>query len=71
MIGFLDLTCCIWRGARGQARHISPGKRKPGGFGIQGMVGGFITAIGGSYTAIVGLRLCETRMLLEGMGGRR
>ena len=46
-------------------------KGKAGGYGIQGLAGGFITAINGSYTAIVGLPLYETRMLLEGMGYRK
>ena len=45
-------------------------KGKAGGYGIQGMAGGFVTSINGSYTAIVGLPLYETRMLLEGMGWR-
>ncbi|MEP0313727.1 MAG: nucleoside triphosphate pyrophosphatase [Hyphomonas sp.] len=43
---------------------------KAGGYGIQGMAGGFITHISGSYTAIVGLPLYETKALLEGMGWR-
>ena len=45
-------------------------KGKAGGYGIQGMAGGFVKSINGSYTAIVGLPLYETRMLLEGMGWR-
>lgn len=45
-------------------------KGKAGGYGIQGMAGGFVTAINGSYTAIVGLPLYETRSLLEGLGYR-
>jgi septum formation protein len=55
------------------AAYVASGewKGKAGGYGIQGMAGGFITAINGSYTAIVGLPLYETRMLLEGMGYRR
>ena len=55
------------------AAYVASGewKGKAGGYGIQGMAGGFITAISGSYTAIVGLPLYETRMLLEGMGWRR
>lgn len=54
------------------AAYVASGewKGKAGGYGIQGMAGGFITAINGSYTAIVGLPLYETRMLLEGMGWR-
>jgi septum formation protein len=46
-------------------------KGKAGGYGIQGMAGGFVTAINGSYTAIVGLPLYETRMLLQGLGYRK
>jgi septum formation protein len=55
------------------AAYVASGewKGKAGGYGIQGMAGGFITSISGSYTAIVGLPLYETRMLLEGMGWRR
>ena len=55
------------------AAYVASGewKGKAGGYGIQGMAGGFITAINGSYTAIVGLPLYETRMLLEGLGFRR
>ena len=45
-------------------------KGKAGGYGIQGMAGGFVTQIVGSYTAIVGLPLYETRCLLEGLGWR-
>lgn len=54
------------------AAYVASGewKGKAGGYGIQGMAGGFVTAINGSYTAIVGLPLYETRMLLEGMGWR-
>ncbi len=43
---------------------------KAGAYGIQGMAGGFVTAIQGSYSAIVGLPLYETRALLEGLGFR-
>ena len=45
-------------------------KGKAGGYGIQGAAGAFVTAINGSYTAIVGLPLYETKALLEGMGWR-
>jgi len=41
---------------------------KAGGYGIQGVAGGWVTGIVGSYTAIVGLPLYETRCLLEGLG---
>ncbi|MFN7163869.1 MAG: Maf family protein [Hyphomonas sp.] len=54
------------------AAYVASGewKGKAGGYGIQGMAGGFITAINGSYSAIVGLPLYETRMLLSGLGYR-
>ena len=54
------------------AAYIASGEwqGKAGGYGIQGMAGGFITHISGSYTAIVGLPLYETKALLEGMGWR-
>ncbi|MEO1028424.1 MAG: Maf family nucleotide pyrophosphatase [Pseudomonadota bacterium] len=41
---------------------------KAGGYGIQGMAGVFVKAITGSYTAIVGLPLFETRNMLIGAG---
>jgi septum formation protein len=41
---------------------------KAGAYGIQGRAGGFVIAIQGSYTAIVGLPLYETRSLLQGLG---
>ena len=55
------------------AEYVAGGdwKGKAGGYGIQGAAGGFVTGISGSYTAIVGLPLYETRMLLQGMGYRR
>ncbi|HPE47947.1 MAG TPA: nucleoside triphosphate pyrophosphatase [Hyphomonas sp.] len=54
------------------AAYVASGewKGKAGGYGIQGMAGAFITGINGSYTAIVGLPLYETKSLLEGMGWR-
>jgi len=45
-------------------------KGKAGAYGIQGAAGGFVTRIVGSYSAIVGLPLYETRCLLEGSGWR-
>lgn len=45
-------------------------KGKAGAYAIQGVAGGFVTSIVGSYTAIVGLPLHETRCLLEGLGWR-
>jgi septum formation protein len=43
---------------------------KAGGYAIQGMAGGFILGLHGSYSAVVGLPLYETRCLLEGLGWR-
>lgn len=54
------------------AAYVAGGdwKGKAGGYGIQGPAGAFVTAINGSYTAIVGLPLYETKSLLEGLGYR-
>jgi septum formation protein len=41
-----------------------------GAYQIQKRAGAFIIGLQGSYTAVVGLPLYETRMLLEGMGWR-
>lgn len=41
-----------------------------GGYKIHQRAGGFVTDISGSYSAVVGLPLYETRMLLEGLGWR-
>lgn len=49
------IGCGEWRG-------------KAGGYAIQGLAGGFVTGIAGSYSAIVGLPLYETAALLEGVG---
>ncbi len=38
---------------------------KAGGYGIQGLAGRFVQRIDGSYSAVVGLPLCETDMLLR------
>lgn len=43
---------------------------KAGGYAIQGPAGAFIPSIQGSYSAIVGLPLYETRALLTGLGWR-
>lgn len=43
-------------------------KGKAGGYGVQGMAGGFITDLRGSYPSVVGLPLYETLNLLEGLG---
>jgi len=37
---------------------------KAGGYAIQGLAGGFVTAISGSYTNVVGLCVCTVRRLL-------
>ncbi len=54
------------------AAYVASGdwKGKAGGYGIQGAAGAFVTAINGSYTAIVGLPLYEAKSLLEGLGYR-
>ena len=44
------------------------GEGKAGGYGIQGRAGGFVIKLIGSYTAVVGLPLYETRCLLQGAG---
>ncbi|MBV7315313.1 nucleoside triphosphate pyrophosphatase [Shewanella sp. NIFS-20-20] len=41
---------------------------KAGAYGIQGLGGNFVTAIDGSYSAVVGLPLVETRELLAQRG---
>jgi len=44
---------------------------KAGAYAIQGRAGAFVTAVQGSYSAVVGLPLYETQCLLEGLGWRR
>ncbi|MCV2885772.1 Maf-like protein [Aestuariibacter sp. AA17] len=41
---------------------------KAGSYGIQGLAGQFVTEIRGSYSAVVGLPLYETRQLLNEVG---
>ncbi len=41
---------------------------KAGGYAIQGRAGAFVIALNGSYSAVVGLPLYETRALLLGRG---
>ena len=41
---------------------------KAGGYAIQGIAGGFVVRVVGSYTAVVGLPLYETVSLLSGEG---
>ncbi|ADG11566.1 septum formation protein Maf [Caulobacter segnis] len=43
---------------------------KAGGYGVQGLAGGFITDLQGSYPSVVGLPLYETLNLLHGLGYR-
>lgn len=44
------------------------GLGKAGGYGIQGRAGAFVTQMVGSYSAVVGLPLFETKALLNGAG---
>ncbi|UTH37346.1 Maf-like protein [Pseudomonas sp. KHPS1] len=41
---------------------------KAGGYGIQGLAAVFVSRIEGSYSAVVGLPLCETAQLLADFG---
>lgn len=41
---------------------------KAGSYGIQGLAAVFVSQIEGSYSAVVGLPLCETAQLLESFG---
>ena len=43
-------------------------KGKAGGYGIQGIAGGFVVKLVGSYTSVVGLPLTEVVTLLQGEG---
>jgi septum formation protein len=54
------------------AAYIAGGewRGKAGGYAIQGAAGGFVTALNGSYSGVVGLPLYETRCVLEGLGFR-
>ena len=56
--------------AREVEAYISTGdwKGKAGGYAIQGPAGAFIPKIRGSYSAIVGLPLFETKNLLQAAG---
>ncbi len=41
---------------------------KAGGYGIQGLAGGHVRQLNGSYSGVVGLPLYETRQMLTGLG---
>lgn len=41
---------------------------KAGGYGIQGLAAVFVSHLEGSYSAVVGLPLCETAQLLQAAG---
>ncbi|EJL31899.1 MAF protein [Caulobacter sp. AP07] len=64
---------------RVQFKHLSDAEKadylaggewngKAGGYGVQGVAGGFIIDLHGSYTSVVGLPLYETMNLLQGLG---
>jgi septum formation protein len=56
--------------AQEQADYLAGGewRGKAGGYGVQGVAGGFIIDLHGSYTSVVGLPLYETLNLLQGLG---
>ena len=53
-----------------QARYVATGewRDRAGGYAIQGLAGGFVVRLVGSYTNVVGLPLYETVTLLHGEG---
>ena len=59
--------------AQEQADYLAGGEwnGKAGGYGVQGVAGGFLIDLHGSYTSVVGLPLYETLNLLTGLGYRR
>ena len=48
--------------------EIREWKGKAGGYAIQGIAGGFVVKLVGSYTSVVGLPLTEVVMMLQGEG---
>ncbi|GGY93958.1 Maf family protein [Shewanella fodinae] len=63
-----DVTFCSLNDAQITA-YVATGEPmdKAGAYGIQGLGGSFISRINGSYSAVVGLPLVETRILLQKM----
>jgi septum formation protein len=57
-------------GADEVRRYLDSGEGlgKAGGYAIQGLAGGFVTSLQGSYASVVGLPLYETLNLLTGLG---
>jgi septum formation protein len=57
-------------GAEEIARYVATGepRDKAGAYAIQGGAGGFVAALSGSYTNVVGLPLEETLTLLRAAG---
>ena len=55
-----------------RAAYLAGGewRGKAGGYAVQGVAGGFIIDLHGSYTSVVGLPLYETLNLLRGLGWR-
>jgi septum formation protein len=53
-----------------RAAYLAGGewRGKAGGYAVQGVAGGFIIDLHGSYTGVVGLPLYETLNLLRGLG---
>ena len=48
--------------------EIGEWQDKAGGYAIQGLAGGFVKRINGSYSNVVGLPLYETLALLKSVG---
>ncbi len=56
--------------AREMRSYLASGEwhGKAGGYAIQGRAGAFVRHLSGSYSAVVGLPLFETKAMLEGLG---